>query len=119
MKKELKLSYVKVKKLQPNSNSMKAMILRQQYAMRLLSLIDIGKRIINVDETWLNETSFSRKVWATKNSQGNFNLNAVAPRISMIAAIDTSGKAWFSLSHATTDSDVMAVFFYNLVQTLD
>ena len=87
--------------------------------MTLLRLLDRGKRIINVDETWLNETSFVRKVWACGDGQGNIKLNAVTPRLSMIAAIDTNGKVWFSLSHANTDCDVMAVFFQHLVQALD
>ena len=78
-----------------------------------------GKRVINIDETWLNETSFVRKVWAKKGGQGNLRLNAVSPRLSLIAALDTDGKVWFCLSHAITISDVIAAFLKHLVDVID
>ena len=65
------------------------MIQRQHYAMTLLNLLDQGKRIINVDETWLNESSFIRKLWAQRGGNGNVNLRLITPRVSMIAALDT------------------------------
>ena len=37
----------------------------------------------------------------------------------MIAALDTDGRVWFALSHANTDSDVMAAFLKHLSMTLD
>ena len=47
------------------------------------------------------------------------NLNAVMPRLSMIAALDNYGKVYFSLAHATTDSDVIATFLQHLIRILD
>lgn len=85
----------------------------------MLPLLEQGKRIINVDETWISETSFVRQLWARKGGQGNLRLNTVAPRLSMITALDTDGKVWFSLAHATTNSDVIALFFQHLVRLLD
>lgn len=95
------------------------MVQRQQYALVLLPLLESGKRIINVDETWLNETSFVRRVWARRGGQTNCRLNSVSPRLSMIAALDTDGKVWFSLAHAFTNSDVVALFFLHLARQLD
>ena len=77
------------------------------------------KRIINIDESWISETGFIRKVWAKKDGRGNINLSAVTPRLSMIAALDTEGRVWFSLAHATTNSDVIALFMKNLMNSLD
>ena len=37
----------------------------------------------------------------------------------MIAALDTDGRVWFSLAHANTNSDVIALFFLHLVKRLD
>ena len=37
----------------------------------------------------------------------------------MIADLDTNGRLWFALSHANTDSDVMAAFLKHLSKTLD
>ena len=67
----------------------------------LLKLMEHGMRVINVDETWLNETSFVRKVWAKKAGEGNLQLHTVSPRLSLIAALDTDGKVWFSLALLT------------------
>ena len=70
--------------------------------------------MINIDETWLNETSFIRKTWAERNGKGNIMLRSISPRLSMISAIDTDGNIWFTLSHANTDSNMFTLFLYSL-----
>ena len=49
-------------------------MLRQQYALKMLDLLEHTegeqknrRRIINIDESWLNETTFYRKIWMPKN----------------------------------------------------
>ena len=91
LKEDLGLSFLKTKKLNSQANSIKALAQRQQYAITLLSLLERGKKVINIDETWLNETSFVRRVWAKKGGHGNLQLNTVSPRLSLIAALDTNG----------------------------
>ena len=54
MKREMKLSYVQAKKLNPSANSVMSLVLRQQYALKMMELLEQGKRVINIDETWLN-----------------------------------------------------------------
>ena len=108
-----------MKKLNPQANSARNLILRQQYALVMMQLLSEGKRVINIDETWLNETSFVRRTWALKQGQGNCPQNTVSPRLSMIAALDTEGRVWFTLSHANTDSNTMAVFLHSLTKKLD
>ena len=76
----------------------------------MLELLSEGKRVIAIDESWINETSFIRKVWGERGGEGNATLNSVYPRLSMIAAIDTEGHIWFTLSHANTDSNIIALF---------
>ena len=114
LKRELDLSFIKAKKLHPAANSAKVLVQRQQFAMELVRLIEQKQRIINVDETWINESGFIRKTWARKDGHGDMQLNAVTPRLSMIAALDTDGDVWFSLAHATTDSDVITLFWWHL-----
>ena len=116
MKGDFNLRYIKSKKLNPSANSDRAIVLRQQYAIQIFKLLNHKKRVINVDETWLNETSFTRKAWAKNKGQGNTRLNVVSPRISMIAALDTDGKVWFTLAQANTDSNMMALFLYSLTK---
>ena len=64
MKKDFKLSFIKVKKLAPQANSDLNLVLRQQFALKLMEHLHEGKRVINIDETWLNETSHVRRTWA-------------------------------------------------------
>ena len=85
----------------------------------MLRLHKERKRIINIDETWLNQTSHTRRTWAKKDGSGNVMLNSVAPRVSMIAALDTDGNVWFTLAHSNSDSNMMALFLHSLTETLD
>ena len=114
MRNDCNLSFIKAKKLSVGTNTEKSRVLRQQYALRMLPLLESKTRIINIDETWLNESSFIRKAWAPRNGLGNVKLNTVTPRLSMIAALDTEGRVWFSLSHSNTDSNVTITFLHNL-----
>ena len=118
MRKDLGLSFVMAKKLHPAANSARSLVLRQQYAIKMLELLQQDRHVVNLDETWLNETSFVRRTWAPKNGRSNATLNAVIPRVSMIAAMDTDGRVWFTLSHAATDSNIMALFLERLTQAL-
>ena len=94
-------------------------MLRQQYAVRMLELLKQDKRIINIDETWIGESNFVRKTWAPRDKRGNTILKTVNPRVSMIAALDTDGRIWFALSHANSDSKIMALFLQSLTKVLD
>ena len=85
----------------------------------MLDLLDREVRIINVDETWLNESNFVRKHWCPVESSGSVHLKSISPSLSMIAALDTNGRTWFSLSHAKTDQDTFMVFLRKLVARLD
>ena len=100
--------------MHPQANSNRALVQRQQFALTLFGLLTSGKRIVNVDETWLNETSFLRRTWARKDGLGNAKMTTVSPRLSLIAAMDTEGKGWFCLTHATTDSNVISLFLKHL-----
>lgn len=85
----------------------------------MLELLKQDLRVVCIDETWLNETSFIRKTWGSRDGKGNAILNSVSPRVSMIAALDTDGRVWFSLSHANSDSNMMALFLHSLSRALD
>ena len=119
MKREMKLRYHRMHKVQPRANSERCLVLRQQYALSLLQLLDQGKRIINVDETWLNETSFQRMAWCRPEGTGSIPLRPITPSLAMISALDTDGRIYFSLGHANTDQDTFMLFMRHLVAKLD
>ncbi len=78
-----------------------------------------GHRIINVDETWLNELNFTRKTWNLKNSNNSMLMKGVSPSLSMIAALDNEGRIYFTLNHSATDQNMFMLFMHYLVQKLD
>jgi len=78
--------------------------------MKMLALLQTKTRILNVDETWIDSTNYTHQMWCPSYGAGTIANHAVSPRLSMIAALDTEGKVYFSLSHATTDSDAMMTF---------
>ena len=69
----------------------------------MLDFLKSGNRIINIDETWLNESNFVRKTWCHKNTTNSVTIKPISPSLSMIAALDNEGRIYFSLGHATTD----------------
>ena len=77
MKESMGLSFRRVKKVPVQANLDRCLVLRQQYALAMLSLLGSGKRIINVDETWLAETNFQRKAWCRPGTPGTVAMNSV------------------------------------------
>ena len=84
-----------------------------------MPLLDSGRRIINVDETWLNETNFTRKTRCSPQATGSYRIKGISPSLSMIAALDTDDRVFFSLSHAATDQDTFMLFLQHLIVQLD
>ena len=50
MSNELEMSYRKVKPVSLHANSEKNLVLRQQFALRLLGAMKAGKTVLNIDE---------------------------------------------------------------------
>ena len=63
MKDELGLGYRMSRKIPVQANSPRCLLLRQQYAQAMLPMLQNGTRILNVDESWINETTFTRMIW--------------------------------------------------------
>ena len=126
MRKDMGLGYRLAKTVAIQSNRERCFVLRQQYAIRMLPLLESGcfsadpaRRIVNLDESWLNGTSFVRRVWAPSDSPATVTDKQVQPRISLIVALDTEGNIWCALTQANTDSDVMSLFLRKLIEQLD
>ena len=97
-RKDLCMGYRQAKTVPIQGNSERCLVLRQQYALRLLPLLESGKRIINVDESWINQTRFLRRMWVPSDAAGSITDKQVAPRISLLVALDTDGKMWCALT---------------------
>ena len=94
------MGYRKAKLIPITCNDERTLVLRQQYALRMLALFQSGRRIINIDESWLNQSRFIRKVWVPTRAQATFTDKQIEPRISLITAFDTNGKLWWALRDA-------------------
>ena len=68
------------------------------YAKKMLALLQQGKRIINVDETWLPHLDFRNKKWRQRGEANTVSSKALSPKVNMIAAIDTDGRLYLSLT---------------------
>jgi hypothetical protein len=55
----------------------------------MLQLLDSTDLIVNVDETWINETDFRSKKWRKRGTANSVPSKSLSLRISMIAALDT------------------------------
>ena len=85
------MKYTKVKSISYQANSHKNLILRQRFAVRFLNLNLYGKVIINIDETWIGQTDFRRRKWSFIHQPDSVAKKNVQPRISMIAALTSTG----------------------------
>ena len=66
--------------------------------MKMLELLKEGCLIINLDESWIAETNFVRKTWLPANAPGTFPLAPVSHRLSLITALDSEGRLYYSLT---------------------
>ena len=84
----------------------------------MIEKMNEGPRIINIDETWLNQTDYRRMKWRASNETNTILLRGITPRVSMIAAIDTNGRVYFALTQVNTDANVFALFLKGLFDKL-
>ena len=80
----------------------------------MLELLDSGARVINIDETWLPSFEFRSKKWRERGAQNTVSARQLGHRVNMIAAVDTSGRLYLSLTQVNTDSEVMLMFLSRL-----
>ena len=57
LRNHLGMRYKKVKKVTFQGNSEQNLVKRHLYCKVMLKLLDQGKRVLNIDETWINEVS--------------------------------------------------------------
>ena len=75
--------------------------------------------MINIDESWINEKDFRYLSWRSRSVNNTIPVGAVAPRIPMMAAIDTDGQLFMAVSQVNTDSDSKRMLLSELCKVLD
>ena len=108
------MRYKRVKRIPFRGNSERCLVLRQQYAKFMLGLLSSGRRVINIDETWINQTDFRRMKWRQRGETNSLPCRQVNPRVSLLTAIDTSGRVYFAATQVNTNSDIFLLFMSKL-----
>jgi len=71
MKRDLSMSYQKINKTAVQVNAEHNLVLRQRYAIKLLSLTQKKTVLINVDESWLDCCEYRRRKWNQRHSNNS------------------------------------------------
>ena len=87
--------------------------------MAYLGLDRAKKVILNIDESWLDTMDYRRMKWRAYGTTNSVAKKQVAPRISMIMALDTLGNLYATFTQVNTDSNIMAIYMRDLVRKLD
>ena len=114
LKKELQMSYVKIKDQAVNINSTKNILLRQEWARQFLAPSLENKHWLNIDESWLNMMDFRRRAWTPKHASSSLSKRIANPRISLTLCISSRGRVYFSLSQANNNSQTISLFMREL-----
>ena len=85
----------------------------------MLRLLKKGFHILNVDQSWVNESDYSRSIWCQSDVPATLPEKAVGTRLALIAALGTDNEIFFALTHANTDSEVMLLYLTYLCRQLD
>ena len=113
------MTYRMIRRIPIQANSDQSLIKRQQYALKMIELLKKGKTILNVDESWISVSSFTRKQWCPTDGTGTVSNKSLSMKVAVIAAIDTEGRVYFALTHSLTNSEVIGMFFDHLCKILD
>jgi hypothetical protein len=76
----------------------------------MLSILNEGKVVVNLDESWLSEADFRRKKWRLRGQTNSVKERVITPTVNMIAAIDTEGSLYLSMNQVKTDYEVFCAF---------
>ena len=116
---QMGLKFSRVKKVAYNANSQKSLILRQLFAKQLIQLLVQKKRILNIDESWLNDCQFQQKKWREHGTTNSLPGQQVNPRISLIAGIDTEGESYIAMLQVNNDIEIVKMFLTSIAFKLD
>ena len=92
------MRYRKLRKAAYQGNSQRCLVTRFLYAKKMFSLLESGATILNIDETWLPHLDFRSRKWRARGEPNTMSTRSLSHRVNMIAAIDTNGRLYLSLT---------------------
>ena len=58
----------------------------------MLELLSKGKKIINVDESFIDQSNYTRRSWGHKQHRGSVKSTNMKESLKIFAALDTDGN---------------------------
>ena len=113
------MTYRKVKHIPIGANSVRNLILRQRWLMAVLERDNKHRVYINVDESWLGMCDFRRMKWQSPGTTNSVAALSMAPRVTMMVAVDSLGGVFFALSQSNSNHATFCLFIRQLVIRLD
>ncbi len=92
MRSKLNMKYKKVVPVSVHANSEKNLVLRQQFAIKFISILQSKSIIINVDESWIGQSDFRQMKWQAHGDSNSVAKLMLAPRITLILALGSDGS---------------------------
>ena len=80
----------------------------------MVDVLESGTRVVNIDESLVKTTSFFTKTWGKRDHCKYSMGTPISPGVALIAAIDTDGDVFFSVSTANTNTEVIQLFLNEL-----
>jgi hypothetical protein len=118
LSKDMGLQWKKIKKIGPAENTTRNLVLRQEFAKRIIEKLGAKTRWINIDESSLGMDDYRRMKWRAPGSSNSIPTKPWTKTISMLLALDNQGESYFALSQSNTNSVTFGVFMSQLVSKL-
>ena len=112
------LSYKKVIHTAYLANTDRSRVLRMKFAKMMLPLLASGKRLINLDESTIPFLDYHRYSWSVRGQRNTYERKDLAPKVNLIAAIDTEGRVYAAITQINTTSEIMVSFLSRLATIL-
>jgi transposase len=82
-------------------------------------MLSQGHEVINVDESIIRTTDHRRRGWAQAKNRILVTRALRLPQISMIGAITSAGRVFFTINQGKTTSETFSLFLAKLCSKLD
>jgi len=119
LKNEANMSYKKVRRLSVQTNTERCLVLRSLYAARMLYYLQEDYRVINVDESWLSTADCRHYKWGARGKPNTLSMPLLTSKVNMVAAMDTLGNSYLSMTQSNIDTEVFLSFMIKFVALLD
>ena len=85
----------------------------------MFDLLDQNVRLVNIDESWIPAKDNRYMKWRAPADSNSVAIKILSRRIAILAAIDTRGNVYQSVSQHNSTAQTMRVFITHLVEVLD